>query len=295
MDRLDAMRAFARVAERGSFSAGARELGISKALVSKHVQRLEEHLGARLLNRTTRRVSLTEVGRAYYEQCVDVLGRVTELEAAVQVHQREPRGHLRISGPRVFGEDVLVPCVRDFCARYPQVTVDVMLEERLVDIVAEGFDVAVRIGRLTDSSMIARRVADYRYVLCAAPSYLARAGTPETPEDLRHHTAIVNTALTPTDQFEFQRDGNTFNLTVRPKIRVNSGRPVRDFVLNGDGIGLCLLPTVKQELETGALVRLLERFEAYSRYVSVVYPHSRHLSAKVRAFIDHMVQHCETH
>lgn len=294
MDRLDAMRAFARVAETGSFSEAARKMGISKALASKHVQRLEEHLAARLLNRTTRRVSLTEVGRGYYDRCVDVLDRVAELEAAVQAHQREPRGHLRISGPRVFGEDVLVPCVRTFCTRHPEVTLDLVLEERLVDIVAEGFDVAVRIGRLSDSSMIARRVADYQYVLCAAPSYLERAGTPKAPEDLVNHAAIVNTAITPTDQVEFQRNGQLFNLALRPKIRVNSGRPVRDFALNGDGIGLCLLPTVKQDLEAGALVRLLQDYEAYKRDVSVVYPHGRHLSAKVRAFIDHTVQYCRT-
>jgi len=292
MDRLDSMRVFATVVETGSFSDAARRLGMSKALASKHVARLEQHFSARLLNRTTRQVALTEIGQACYDRCRDLLSRFDELETAVQAQHSQPTGQLRISGPRVFGEDVLVPCVRTFCTRYREMRIDLVLEERLVDIVGEGFDLAVRIGPMADSTLIARKVAEYRYVMCASPAYLAHAGTPEEPEDLAGHDCIVNTSLAQSDHWQFLRDGKTFSLRVPGRIRINSDRPVRDFVLAGQGVGLCLLPTVREDIEAGRLVRLLTHVEAYDRSVSVVYPHARHLSAKVRAFIDHMVEYC---
>jgi len=289
MDTLDAMRVFARVAETGSFTRAAHRSGISTALASKWVKQLEDRLGARLLDRTTRRAGLTEVGRAYYDRCLGILESVAELEDAVARAQGAPRGHLRVTAPRVFGEDVLVDCVRDFVARYPEISVDLSLEERLVDIVAEGFDVAVRIGELPDSSLIARRITSYRYVLCAAPEYVARAGAPERPEALARHRCIVNTAISPANQWEFLVDGRRTTVTVPARLRVNTARPVRQFALAGQGIGLCLLPTVREDIDAGRLLRLLEAHEAYERSVSVVYPHSRHLSPKVRAFVDHLV------
>ena len=169
-----------------------------------------------------------------------------------------------------------------------------MLEERTVDIVGEGFDLAVRIGELTDTSLIARRIMAYRYVMCAAPAYLERAGMPQSPTALDGHEWVINSVLSPANQLEFMIDGRRRAVTVRPRLRVNGARPVRSMVLAGRGIGLCLLPTVERDLAAGRLVRVLEAFEAYERTVYAVYPHRRHLSARVRAFIDHVVEHFRT-
>lgn len=287
MDTLVAMRVFANVVEAGSFSGAARRLGISNALASKYIARLEDRLNARLLNRTTRKVNTTEVGRAYYERCVDIIERVDELEDAVQLQTGTPRGHLRIAGPRIIGEEVLADCVNDFLTRHEHITVDLVLEERRVDIVAEGFDLALRIGSLADSSLIARRIAAYRYVLCAAPGYLDRAGRPRHPGDLAAHTCIVNAAISPDNRWEFVVEGKRTSITVKPRARVNAARAIQNMVVAGHGVGLCLLPTVEADIAAGRLERLLGDFEAYDRGVYIIYPHSRHLAAKVRTFVDH--------
>ena len=287
MDTLVCMRVFTNVVERGSFTAAAKQVGISNALASKYVAHLEDRLDAQLLNRTTRKVSPTQAGRAYYEKCVGILERVDELEDAVQLQTHTPRGHLKIAGPRMMGEAVLASCVNDFLGEYDQVTVELALEERSVDIVAEGFDLAVRIGKLADSSMIARRIADYRYVICAAPDYLATAGVPEHPSSLPQHICIVNSVISPSNQWEFIIEGARKHITVKPRARVNADAAICNMVKSGRGIGLCLLPTVENDIASGKLVRLLQDFEAYDRSVYIIYPHSRHLATKVRAFVDH--------
>ncbi len=289
MDTFDGMRVFAKVVEAGSFSGAARRLGISNALASKYIGQLENRLKARLLNRTTRKVSPTEVGRAYYDRCVDILERIGELEDAVQLQMGTPRGHLRIAGPRIIGEEVLADCVNDFLTKHDQITVDLVLEERLVDIVSEGFDLAVRIGKLEDSSLIARRIASYRYVLCASPAYLEKAGEPTQPKDLTTHICIINSVISRSNQWEFLIAGKRTSITVKPRARVNAARPIRNMVAAGHGIGLCLLPIVEADIAAGRMVRILQDFEAYDRSVYVIYPHSRHLAAKVRAFVDHAV------
>ena len=295
MDTIDGMRVYARVVEAGSFAAAARRLGISNALASKYVRRLEERLGVRLLNRTTRSVKPTEVGAAYYGRCVRILSEIEELEEAVTSQHAEPRGVLRVAGPRAFGEDMLVDALATFMQRYPEIVVDLFLDERMVDIVAEGFDVAVRIGELADSSMIARRIADYPYYLCASPDYLRAAGTPETPDDLADHGCIVNAHLSPTGQWDFLVGGERRHVSVPVIAKVNTARATAMLVRHGRGIGLCLSSTVKPDLEAGRLVRLLEDFEAYDRSVYAIYPHSRHLSAKVRAFVEHLLTSFKDH
>jgi len=289
VDTLEGMRVFAQVVESGSFSAAAERLGLSKALASKYVSQLEQRLGARLLNRTTRRLSLTEAGETYYRGARGLLAEVTALEEGVRQQQTVPRGHLRIAAPRVFGEESLIGAIERFRRRYPEITLDLALEERTVDIVQEGFDLAIRIGILAESSLIARRIGSYRYVLCAAPAYLKRAGTPALPSDLTRHATIVNAAIAPTDQWDFRVEERIARVTVRPFLRINAARPVRQLVLAGEGIGLCLYPTVAEDIAAGRLIRLLEPYEAYNRDLSVVYPHARHLPAKVRLFIDHLV------
>ena len=289
MDTLECMRIYARVVDAGSFSEAARRLGISKALASKSVGQLERRLGVNLLNRTTRKLTPTEIGTAYYARCARIVGEIEEIEGSLNAERTSPRGHLRIAGPPIFGEDALVGCVQTFLERHPAVTVDLVLEERTVDIVAEGFDLAVRIGELADTHLIARRITSYRYVFCASPDYIARAGAPTTPDALTGHACIVNSAISPANQWQFIVDGQRRSVGVRPRIRVNCARPIRALVLAGYGIGLCLLPTVREDIAAGRLVRLLEAYEAYDRVVYAVYPHSRHLAGKVRAFLDHLV------
>jgi DNA-binding transcriptional LysR family regulator len=289
MDTLEGMRVFARVVDAGSFSEAARRLGISKALASKYVGQLEQRLGIRLLNRTTRKLTPTELGVAYYNRCARIVGEVEELEGSLRMGHASPCGHLRIAGPRVFGEEALVGCVTAFLEKHPAVTVDLALEERTVDIIAEGFDLAVRIGELAESRLVARRITSYRYVLCASPDYVARAGTPKAPDALAGHVCIVNSAISPTNQWQFLVDGERRSVSIRPRIRVNCARPVRSLALAGYGIGLCLLPTVRNDLAAGRLLRLLEAHEAYDRSVYAVYPQSRYLPAKLRAFLDHLI------
>ncbi len=289
MDTIVGMRVFTKVVDAGSFSGAARQLGISNALASKYISQLEDRLDAQLLNRTTRKVNPTEVGQAYYTRCLDIIERMDELEEAVQFQTGTPRGHLKIAGPRIIGEEVLADCVNDFLSHHDQITVDLVLEERRVDIIAEGFDLAIRIGTLEDSSLIARKLASYQYVICASPEYLKKKITPKHPNDLLDHTCIVNTAISPTNSWDFILDGKRISISVPPRARVNAARPIRKMVLKGHGIGLCLYPTVEADIAAGRLVRILQDFEAYDRSVSVIYPHSRHLAAKVRAFVDHAV------
>jgi DNA-binding transcriptional LysR family regulator len=290
MDTLEGMRVFARVVEAGNFTRAAAQLGLSKALVSKYVGQLENKLGASLLQRTTRRVRPTEIGSAYYERCLKILDDVDDLQTSVHHQQANPRGRLRIAGPRFFGEDPLVDCVQAFLQHYPHISVDLVLEERTVDIVAEGFDIAVRIGGLAESTLIARKIMHYPYAFCAAPSYLARAGTPHSPADLKHHACLVNSIISPTNQWRFIVDGMQTTITVEPRIRINSARSVSALVKAGQGIGLCLLSGVVADIEAGRIVRVLEAFDAYDRHIYAVYPRDRHLTAKVRLFIDHMVE-----
>ncbi|MEO1017818.1 MAG: LysR family transcriptional regulator [Pseudomonadota bacterium] len=289
MDTLEGMRVFAEVVETGSFSEAARRRGISKALASKYVRELEAKLAVQLLHRTTRQVTPTATGRACFERCAQILEDVRELFDAVQSEHGTLQGRLRVAGPRILGESLLVDAVTKFLVENPAIEIDLALEERTVDIVGEGFDLAIRIGELADSSLLARKLMAYRYVVCAAPAYLAKYGHPERPEDLKGHAGIVNTAISPTGQCQFQRADKRITISVPPRIRVNSGRAVRDFVVAGLGVGLCLLPTVTDDLEVGRLVRLFPENEAYDRNVYAVYPPSRHLSPKVRRFIDHLV------
>jgi DNA-binding transcriptional LysR family regulator len=285
------MRVYACVVDAGGFSAAARRLGLSKALASKYVGQLEQRLGVCLLNRTTRKLTPTEIGKAYYARCARIVGEVEDLEGSLHADHATPRGHLRIAGPLIFGEDALVGCVTAFLEKHPGVSVDLVLEGRTVDIVAEGFDLAVRIGELADTRLIARRITSYRYALCASPEYLAAAGAPATPEALTGHACIVNSAISPTNHWVFRVEGKRRSVALRPQIRVNCARPVRDLALAGHGIGLCLLPTVQEDIAAGRLVRLLEPYEAYDRTVYAVYPHSRYVARKVRAFVDHLVDH----
>ncbi|HET8728488.1 MAG TPA: LysR family transcriptional regulator [Alphaproteobacteria bacterium] len=290
MDRLTAMATFVRIAELGSLSAAARADGVPKSSVSKQLAALEGHLGARLLNRTTRGLSLTEVGRAYLERCRVILDVVEEAEALTTSLHAEPRGMLRVNAPVSFGFLHLAPAVPEFIARHSGVEVDLVMNDRRVDLIEEGFDLAVRIGPLADSSMIARRLGAYRMVVCGSPDYLARRGEPAVPEELTTGHACLCYAGDGGDGWRFLTPGGERVVRVRGPLRANNGDALRAAALGG--LGLTQLPTflVADDLANGALVAVLTGYEPDPLPVHALYPPGRHLSGKVRAFVDFLIE-----
>lgn len=290
MDRLNAIEAFVSVVQNGGFTAAARSLRKSRAMVSKLVQDLEEQLGARLLHRTTRRVGLTVTGRVYYDRCVQVLADLAEADAAVGAEQATPRGTLRLNAPMSFGTMHLAAAVADFSIQHPDVTVDMALNDRIVDLVEEGYDVAVRIGRLADSSLIARRLAPCRMAVCAAPAYLSRHGEPRQPDDLTGHNCLGYTYMTSWDEWRFDGPGGPVSVRVTGTLNSNNGEALAAAARRG--LGVIVQPSfiVGEDLKAGRLVRLLADHRLYEPAISAVYPHARHLSAKVRSFVDFLVE-----
>ena len=291
MDRLAAIEAFAAVAETGSFSAAAARLRASKSAVSRLVSGLEAELGARLLHRTTRSLALTEAGRGYFERVTRILSDVDEANRAVSHSQAAPRGKLRIAGPMSFGFLHLAPALPDFLRQCPEVEIDLAMNDRFVDLIEEGFDIAVRIGALTDSSLVARRLAPIRLVACASPAYLAERGAPATPGDLRAHECLINTNQPQPSHWRFGGpDGQIQSIEVKGRLSANNGDALRVAALNG--FGITMLPTffVGGDLRTGALARVLDDFMPRDHALSAVYPPSRHVSPKVRAFVDFLAR-----
>lgn len=288
MDTLESMQAFARVVEAGSFTEAAQRWGRSKAAVSKYVSQLEERLGVTLLVRTTRSLRLTETGRAYHERCVQLLEELADLEGSVSDAVRVPRGVLRVTAPPGLSEAFGEGLIADFARAWPQVSVDLHLSHELVDLVREGFDVALRITEPDDSSLIARKLADAPILTCASPGYIARAGAPRHPEDLRDHPCLVDSNFRHAGRWRFDVDGARVVVPVKGPVRVNSPLMVRSLAI--EGLGIALLPefVAREALADGRLVRLLEGFEGYRWAIYVVYPPRRHLSAKVRVFVDHV-------
>ena len=291
MDTLDGMRVFVAVVEQGGFTAAARRLGISTALASKYVRQLEDRLGVQLLIRTTRHVQPTDAGVIYADRCRLMVDQMDDLADLAGRQAGEIVGHLRIAGPRIVGEELLAHCVQEFMAANPAVTIDLRLEERKVDIIAEGFDVAIRIGELRDSSLKAKKIAAYSYHLAAAPSYLKNFGVPDKPADLSDHQCILGSTISPNNQLEFIEEGQRILRAVEPRARVNAARPIRDMVVAGLGIGLCLSSTIEEDLREGRVELVLEPFNAYHRNVYLLFPERRYTSARVRTFLDHVTDY----
>lgn len=291
MDRLATMEAFVRVAETRSFSEAARRLRTSKSLVSRQVAALEAELGVRLFNRTTRSLTLTEEGRGYQTQVVRILGEIEAANASVNMLQVVPRGRLRMNAPMSFGVLHLAPAIRDFLARYPEIDLDLTLNDRYVDLVDEGFDLAVRIGRLADSSLVARKLAPMRLVVCGSPAYLATHGVPATPEDLRQHQCLAYSSNALHDEWRFgDADGRVATMEIKGRLRINNGDALRVAALQG--LGLVNLPSfiIGGDLQAGTLVSVLTDHETQDAGIHVVYPHGRHLSLKVRALVDFLAE-----
>jgi DNA-binding transcriptional LysR family regulator len=289
MDRFLAMEAFVRVVERGGFSAAAKELRISRAMVSRHVQELEQHLGARLLHRTTRKVSLTEAGQVYYDHSAHLLSELAAADSEVgELHSR-PRGRLKVNGPVVFGARHLAAAVADYMEAFPEVNVELTLNDRFVDLVEEGYDVAIRIGRLADSSLMARRLAPCRFVLVASPAYLARRGVPRVPADLQQHDCVRYMHGEGGEVWRFTGPEGPGEVRVHGQLRTNNGEAMRIAALRGNTIAALPSFIVSEELASGALVPVLRDWGVPEMALHAVYPPGRNPSAKLRSFIDFLV------
>ena len=291
MDNLADVAVFVRVVERGSFTLAADELELSRAVVSKYVSRLEDRLGARLLHRTTRRLSLTEAGAALFEASRGALERIDEAEAAVAQFQSEPRGRLRVSAPMSFGILHLGPAMTQFARSYPRVSLDVRFDDRFVNLVEEGVDVAVRIGALTDSSLVARKLSSTRVLVCAAPAYLAEHGEPETPEDLTAHDCLLYSYLSTANVWRFTApDGREVPVAVNGSFRINNGIVLGEAAAAGHGILLTPSFYVASLLRDGRLRRILSGYRLPELGIHAVHPQRSHVPPKVRAFIDFLAK-----
>jgi DNA-binding transcriptional LysR family regulator len=283
MDRLRAMQVFVRIVEAGSLTGAAAALGMSGPAVVRSLAALERAIGVRLLQRTTRRPSLTDEGREYYERCKRVLAQVEEADTSMSARRSEPHGRLRITAPATYGRMHVAPIVNAFIAKYPQVEVELLLLDRVVDLVEEGLDAAVRIGELPDSTHVARALGETRRVVCAAPAYLRRAGTPKTPADLQAHRCIVFSGLAAANEWSF--GAKRQRVAVRPVLRTNQVDAALDACIRGLGCGQFLSYQVDAALREGTLKRLLKEYEPPALPIHIVYPHARP-SSNVRAFIE---------
>lgn len=294
MDKLACMHAFVTVVEANGFSSAARKSGTSKALLSKYVAQLEVQLDTRLLQRTTRHVSPTEVGRAYYERCLPLLEELDELESVVHDIHTTPTGELKISAPTSFAELHLMDIVAEFSRRYPEIRINMTLTDRQVDIVSDGIDLALRIGNLTDSSLVARRLATLHTVAYASPEYLTHHGEPKQPNDLLQHRCIIDTNIKEANHWRFTKNTNQDSVSVSASHYINSAIAVRELVLANMGIAISPFFVVSEDIQSGRLKLVLQDYEIHSFGLYAVYSHRRHLSAKVQLFIELLSERLST-
>ncbi|WP_247334275.1 LysR family transcriptional regulator [Bradyrhizobium sp. 147] len=285
------MNVFLRVIERGSLSAAGRELGLSPAAISNQIRSLEDWLGTRLLNRTTRQLTLTEAGEAFRDRCETILSQVSEAEAAAAALQGAPRGLLRLTAPTTFAIRYLGPVVAAYLARFPEVQIDMVLNDRVVDLIEEGFDLAIRIGELTDSNLIARQIAPSRFAVCAAPSYLERCGEPSRPSELADHHCLEYSLRTPAGRWLFAGpEGQHSTVSISGRLRATNGDLLRSAAV--EGLGITLAPTfiVGEDIKSGRLVPLLQGYEVKPAAIFAVRSPGRNPPLKVRSFIDFLIE-----
>lgn len=290
MDKLEAMNVLTKVVATGSFAEAARRLGVTRSAISKAITQLEQELGARLLDRTTRRVTPTEAGLAYYERCLGILAQIAETEAQVSRLHDEPKGVLKVNAPMSFGTLYLGSAIADFMDRYRDLKVELTLTDRMIDPLEEGVDVTVRIGALVDSSLIARRIATARVALVASPDYLAQHGVPETPADLVLHKCLHYGHSTTVPRWHLSENGVPITVPVTACLSSNNGDTLRDAALKG--IGIACLPTfmMGSDIAAGRLTVLLADYPPQDRTIHALYAPNRFLAAKSRVFIDFLVE-----
>lgn len=287
MDKLTSMTVFVRVAKAGSFAGGARELGISRAMATKHIMQLEGSLRTRLFNRTTRSLSLTDVGASYLERCSQVLLDVEEMEAAVTHLQTEPRGVLKISAPPVIGATHITRAVSEFLKIHNDLKVEMILQSSHGDLIDEGIDIAICLGELEDTSMVAKKLATSSMVVCGSPNYLARYGIPKNPDDLINHSCLVNWASSPRNRWQFKTaDGQSTTIPVTGRMQANTADAIRTAAINGLGLVMIASYVVIKDIEKGKLQVVLADYTLPPLAIHAVYPHRKYLSAKVRRFMD---------
>ncbi|OQK16844.1 LysR family transcriptional regulator [Methyloprofundus sedimenti] len=285
MDKLTAMKVFVRVAKAGSFVGGAKEMSISRAMATKHIGQLESHLGARLFNRTTRSLSLTDVGAAYLKRCRTVLGDIDEMEDAVTQLHTEPRGKLKISSPPIIGALYIAPAISEFLAIHNDLTVNLVLQTNFGDLVDEGIDIAITFGGLDDTSHVAKKIASSRLVVCGSPAYFAEYGKPLLPEDLENHSCLINWTFPPRNKWKFKGLEGEREIQVHGRMETNAADPIR--IAAKKDLGLVMLPEyiVARDIEKGYLQVVLDDYAIAPVDIHAVYPHRKYLSAKVRAFL----------
>ncbi len=290
MDKLSAMQAFARVVSSGSYAEAARRLGLTRSAVSKAVSELEQGLGARLLDRTTRRVAPTEAGLAYYERCVAILAQVEETEAQISRLHDEPKGVLRVNGPMSFGMMYLSAAIAAFMQKYTELKVELTLNDRFIDPLEEGVDVTIRIGDLEDSSLIARRLSSTALMLVASPDYLAAHGEPQTPRDLATHRALIYGHSTSTQRWKLADKSEVVTVPVNGCLASNNGDVLCDAAVAGIGIARLPLFLVCDQIRAGSLQEILPAYAPGDLDIHALYAPNRYLAAKTRVFIDFLVE-----
>lgn len=286
MSNWEGINEFVAVVETNSFTAAAARLGISVAQVSRQVTALETRLATKLLYRTTRKVSVTELGTTYYQHCRQLLDGLDEAERAITNVQQTPRGKLKLTAPVTYGERNLAPLINRFLVQYPELEVSLNLTNQRLDLVEEGYDLAIRLGKLTDSSMMARRLGSRTQYVCASPNYLAARGAPHSLSELERHNCLQGTL----DHWRFQENGRERTIRLKGNLRCNSGRALLDAALKG--IGIVQLPDyyVADSLERGLLVALLTQYQPPGEGIWALYPHNRQLSPKVRLLLDFLAE-----
>jgi DNA-binding transcriptional LysR family regulator len=291
MDRMLGMSTFVKVVDSGGFSAAARALNISASAVTTHIQALEDRLGVRLLNRTTRHVSTTEAGRIFYDSCVRILAEVDDAERAAQELQAKPRGTLRLNID-VAVPRLIAPVVAEFALLHPDVSIVEVMTGRMADLVEEGFDLAIRVVPVPDSSLMIRRLAHFNFVACGAPEYFARRGIPQQPTDLASHNCMTYVDSPWSHEWEFfDSDGNDLVVPISGNLQANSSDAVRYGALHGQGLIYTPRFLVADHLKSGRLVPILTKFRTVELSIDAVYPHRSHLPAKVSGFIDLLLTH----
>jgi len=288
MDVLLAMSVFRRVAETENFSAAARELGMSQPSVSKHVAALEKYLNVKLLNRSTRQLSLTDAGKQYYDRCIHILDELLETESILRNQQSLPTGTLRINTPVTFGELCIMPHIWEFLAEYPDLNIDLIMDDHYVDLVKGGVDLAIRVGPMTDSNLIARSIGDSPRVTVASPGYIATNGEPENLQGLKNHNCIVYTLLTTRNEWHFSGPDGKQSVGVSGRFSVNNPRSIRQAVLEGQGIAVTPLWLIGDYIKKGQVKVILKKYTPTSLEISAVYPERRFVPVKVSYFIDYI-------
>jgi DNA-binding transcriptional LysR family regulator len=290
MDLLESMKVYVLAVEKGSLSAAASARGISATMAGKHLQMLEQRLGMQLLQRTTRRQQLTAFGEDYYARCKEILRLVAETDTQAQDMRLAPAGTLRITAPVSFGTEALMPALADYLERYPEVSVDVSLSDRVVDLMEDGIEAAIRIGKLApDAQLVARPLAPYRSMICASPAYLARRGRPLAPAELSAHDCLSFSPACLT-QWSLTRDDERAQVSVSGRVKVNNGQALRSAALHGLGIAMQPAILLEADVRAGRLVQLFPDYELGSRPMQVVYLPDRYRSPKLRSFIDFVTE-----